>query len=399
MLSRGGPAAPLESHPGFNLRMSQEPFGDIPLFREIQKLLSSSTGPINFEIARQVAMAVALEGGTEPAPDRAGTAAFAQAVRSGEVVLAGYTRLPFEEPVATEVITVATWVTSTLDAWSWILERLALRFTGELARLSGESSEDNPMQAVLGQIGPLLVGMQVGTLVGHLATEALARYDLPLPRDDDQHLFVVGLNVARVARDYGVESSDLLAWLALHEVARHLVMTSVPWVQRYVRSLLTEVVDAIEIDVSGLESRFMDLQSQGMDALQRGVAPDSLLPIVPTQRHERSLERLRSFLALFEGYCTHASVAVAGEIAHGGPRVEEGMARRRASPSEGETMLSSILGISVDRALETSGATFCAAVVKLKGPLALNHVWDAPDNLPTPEEIRDPFAWMERQGL
>ena len=46
--------------------MSQQPFGDIPLFRELQKLLSSGEGPINTEIARQVGGAVAAQAGTEP---------------------------------------------------------------------------------------------------------------------------------------------------------------------------------------------------------------------------------------------------------------------------------------------------------------------------------------------
>ena len=59
-------------------------------------------------------------------------------------------------------------------------------------------------------------------------------------------------------------------------------------------------------------------------------------------------------------------------------------------------MLSSILGVSLDRQLETSGATFCKAIVELRGLNALNRVWEAPDNLPSPEEIKDPFQWMER---
>ncbi|MGH2777969.1 MAG: zinc-dependent metalloprotease, partial [Actinomycetota bacterium] len=62
----------------------------------------------------------------------------------------------------------------------------------------------------------------------------------------------------------------------------------------------------------------------------------------------------------------------------------------------GQAALASILGISFDRALENKGETFCAAVVKLKGLGTLNHVWDAPDNLPSPDEIKDPFQWMER---
>ena len=59
-------------------------------------------------------------------------------------------------------------------------------------------------------------------------------------------------------------------------------------------------------------------------------------------------------------------------------------------------MLASVLGFSVDRDLESSGRTFCEAVVKLEGIAALNRVWDAPDNLPTYDEIRDPFQWIDR---
>jgi uncharacterized protein (DUF2342 family) len=59
-------------------------------------------------------------------------------------------------------------------------------------------------------------------------------------------------------------------------------------------------------------------------------------------------------------------------------------------------MLSQILGVTFDRPLEAAGATFCAAIVKLHGIQALNRVWEAPDNLPGLEEIKDPFAWIER---
>jgi len=84
------------------------------------------------------------------------------------------------------------------------------------------------------------------------------------------------------------------------------------------------------------------------------------------------------------------------QMVEGAARIDEGMVRHRSSPSEGQAALSSVLGISFDRGLETKGETFCAAVVKMKGLAALNRVWEAPDNLPSPEEIKDPFQWMER---
>lgn len=380
--------------------MAQEPFGDIPLFRELHKLLASGSGPVNMEIARQVAVATATEGRVEPPTNRAAARAFADAVRASEVVLSGYTRLPFDEPLRSDVVGVSRWIAATLLGWTWLFEHLATRLSGELAAIGGHDGEgSNPMQAAFAQVGPLLMGLQVGALVGGLGKHALGRHDLPVPRDDDGHLFFVAPNVDGVASDYGFDAERFRMWLALREVARHLVISSVPWLARYHKGLLLEVADTIEVDVSDLERRLGELGAGGLEALGQGMAPEGMLPLVPTERHRRAVARLRAFLALFEGYAAHAVGAVSSEIVGDTARIDEGMARRRASSGEAETLLADLLGISRSKTLEASGSTFCAAVVKLKGPGVLNRVWDAPDNLPSEEEIRDPFAWLERQGL
>jgi putative hydrolase len=261
---------------------------------------------------------------------------------------------------------------------------------------SASEGEENPMEQALQQVAPLLLGLQAGSLIGQLATEAVGRYDFPIPRDDDGKLFLLWRNASDIAREYGFENADFVEWLALRDSSRHLLVKAVPWLARYHRSLLDELIATIEIDVSDLERRLGELQSRGLDALQEGLSPDQVVPVIPTERHRRALERLHAFLALFEGYAEHSSEAVAPEVVGDSARIDEGMSRRRVSGSSSEAMLSGILGISIDRKLETSGTTFCAAVVKLKGIVALNGVWDAPDNLPTLGEIKDPFAWMER---
>jgi putative hydrolase len=377
--------------------VSQEPFGDIPLFRELQRLLASSEGPINNEMARQIAVAVATRGATPRPPEAGAARSFEEAVRSSEPLVAGYTRLVLDEPARTTVLDARSWVTATLQGWRWLLERVARRLVGELGGVGDENPEGQPLGSALAQVGPLLMGIQIGTLIGHLAHSALARYDLPIPLDDDRRLFLVADNARQVADDYGLSSDDLYAWIALHEVARHLVMSSVPWLHRYLESLLIEVVDAIEIDAADVERRFLELQSGGMESLE-AMTGANVLPIVSTERHSRALGRLRAFLALFEGYADHAAGAVSSNIVGDVAKVDEGMARRRAAPNEGQAMLGGILGISMDRTLGSAGVTFCAAITRLEGPEALNRVWEAPDNLPSHEEIKDPFLWMERHS-
>ena len=83
----------------------EQPFGvppgdvwnDVPLFREIQRVLMSSSGPVNWELARQVGIASASWGTEDPAPGEADRRGFEEAVRVAELQVAGFTGL--EAPI------------------------------------------------------------------------------------------------------------------------------------------------------------------------------------------------------------------------------------------------------------------------------------------------------------
>lgn len=369
-----------------------DPFGDIPLFREIQKLLAAGGGPVNLEIARQIAQA-ATGGELSPTRPEWGRL-FNEDVRTAELVLAGYTRLVPEEPARPEILTPREWAGATLEAWRWLFEILASRFSSTFDRFSDRGEGAGPEQ-VMRQIVPLLMGVQAGALVGQLAGETLARYDLPVPRDDKVRLFVLPANAERVAADYDFDVDELRKWLALREIARHLVMTSAPWVARYLRSSLQDIVMSVEIDLEAMERKLTELSEQGMGAMQ-GADPSQALPVVPTEEHARALARFQAFVAVAEGYASHALSEVGGEVVADAPRIQEGMARHEASSSQGKQALTTLLGVTLDRGTQAPGVTFCTAVTKLRGIEALNRLWAAPDNLPTAAEVKDPFGWIER---
>ncbi|MBA3349525.1 MAG: zinc-dependent metalloprotease [Actinobacteria bacterium] len=377
--------------------MTEPSFGDIPLFREIQRILAAGgEGPVNFEIARQIALAVIAESPRE-SPSPLDTRPYFDAIHPAELVVSGFTRLAPEEPARAKAVDQTEFVRLTLDGWRWLFEHMSQRFVDEMAKFAPEQTEGSgPLQGAMGPLAPLLFGMQVGTLVGHLAGESLGRHDPPLPRADDGLLFCVEANVARLAADYSFEPESLGRWLALQDVTRHVVLTSQPWIPNYFRSLLIEVVDAIEIDVSELQRRLIDLSSKGMEALGEGADAQGALPVVHTDRHRGAVERWNAFAAVLEGYCNSAAEAVADEVVGQRAKVAEGMARRGVTPSEGQTMLETLLGVSLDGELRSSGRTFCAAVLQLRGIKSLNRVWEAPDNLPAWHEVKDPFAWMDR---
>jgi uncharacterized protein (DUF2342 family) len=159
---------------------------------------------------------------------------------------------------------------------------------------------------------------------------------------------------------------------------------------------MTALIDAIEIDTGELERRLVDLQTQGMEALQEGAAVDASIPLVPTADHQQALDRVRAFVGLHEGYAARAGAAVGEQLMGDTVRVSEVIARQRATTSDAKDLLANVLGFSLDRDLVTTGTTFCAAIEQLEGLPALNRVWEAPDNLPTYGELKDPFVWIDR---
>jgi uncharacterized protein (DUF2342 family) len=104
--------------------------------------------------------------------------------------------------------------------------------------------------------------------------------------------------------------------------------------------------------------------------VQEGLG-DANLPIVASRRHQDALSRVQAFAAMFEGYANQACTQVAGEIIDEPNRIDEVMARRGVSTTEGEELLTGLLGLSFDRSLEQSGTTFCAAVVSLRGHFSI----------------------------
>lgn len=376
--------------------MSTDPFGDIPLFRELQRLLAAGEGPINLEIGSQIARAIASQRPDPPiTPEDRAT--YDQGVHGAELALSGYTRLALETRLQTRVLTRAEWVALTITGWRWLLEHFARHLAVGLTNQGdADARAGGAMEQVIGQIAPLLLGVQAGTLIGHYSAETLGRYDVPIPLKGEERLYFVNANVDALIDDYGFHAARFKRWIALRDAARHLVFSARPWTASYHRSLVTELVDSIEVDMGDVERRIAEIQTGGMEALQEGIGADAFMPIVPTERHRKAVERLQAFIAIVSGYAAHASLQVADALDAADARIDEGMARHEASPSEGKALIQSMFGIQRDRATEAGGQTFCAAVVQLRGLPELNRVWDAADNLPTLAEIRDPFAWMER---
>ena len=165
--------------------------------RNLARLLTSQ-GPINWEIARQMAQWAATGGEPERNPDPVARVRIEELLRVAEMHVAEATGLPVSSGglLTVRSVTPAEWALRTLDDWKPLLEKLASTMTAVAAlgpRSSGRAGGPgmaagrpdgptgarraaaaafDPMAQLFGNLpqvlGPFLFGMQAGSMVGQL---------------------------------------------------------------------------------------------------------------------------------------------------------------------------------------------------------------------------------------
>jgi putative hydrolase len=367
---------------------------------QLTRILASS-GPLNWEVAGQIATIVATGGAEESRVDPSTHAQLEELARAAQTHVVAETGLAatFAAPVRT--VTRGEWATIHLEALRPALEALATTL-GKAFReeLPGEVAEPaDPFAGLLPMLAPLLLGVQAGSMVGYLAQHALGRYDLPLPASDEPSLCFVAANLEVFETEWALDAADLRFYVAIHEVV-HVAERSVPWVRQRLLDLAIEYVSSYEVDPVILESRLGDFDPSDPSSLQAlAEHPEELLGAMRSSRQHEVLERARTFHGVLEGYADHVLERVGRRLIPSFDRIHEAMARHRIERGEAERFVEGLLGLGTGRDDYERGAAFCRGVVERAGPEALNRLWGAPTMAPTPNEIEAPGLWLARIDL
>ena len=383
---------------------------------QLMQMLQSQ-GPINWDVARQIAAWVAVEGGTERPIDPAAHEQLEELVRAAQTHVVAETDLgaTFVAPLRT--LGPQGWAALHLDALRPVLEALATTL-GQVMRDAGpepgelESGEPGApggpgaspfgpemLGGMMQMLAPALLGMQAGSMIGYLAQHALGRYDLPLPTSDEPSLSFVVQNIDAFEEAWSLERADLRFYVAVHEVV-HAAERSVPWLRDRLVRLSTEYVSAYEVDPSALEDRFGSVDPNDPSTLGSiAEDPDALLGAMHSPRQDEPRRQLQLLTAVLEGYADSVLERVGEKLIPSFRQIHEAMQRHRVERGEAEVFIEGLLGLKLERHHYEQGAAFCRGVVERAGPAGLNRLWEAERMLPTPAELEAPGLWLARIEL
>jgi len=260
---------------------------------------------------------------------------------------------------------------------------------------------------LLSAIGPMFFGLQVGSVVGHLAQRALGQYPLALPWAPSDELILVTDNIVSFASDWSLPEEEALLWVCARELASNTVLTR-PAVRGRMEELLSALAAssaAAQQDLTGrlgslggaggLDGGGMDLESlQGMFG-----DPEALLGELLTPESRRSSDQLTSLAVVIDGYADHVATLVGQKLVGSHSQLAEAWYRRRTERGKGEEAAGALFGMDLDQTQVDRGRSFISGVVERAGEDALARLWASARNLPTPSEVDAPGLWLERISL
>jgi putative hydrolase len=376
---------------------------------QVMRILQS-TGPVNWEIARQTAEWVALEGTPEPTVAPSDRSQFEELAHAAQTLVVGETGLTATFATGLRTVGPKGWVDLHLVALKPVLEALASTLGAAMQAEEGELEEgpdlsDTPFAAMagLGNMGallaPALLGVQSGSLIGYLAQHALGRYDLPLPTSDPPSLCFVVANIDTFESEWSLPRDDLRFYVALHETV-HAATRSVPWLRERLVALATQYVSSYEIDPSAFEAEFGMIDPQDPETMQRLTeSPERVLGAMQSSRQVAPREELQRLTSVLEGYADHVLGLVGRRLIPTFDRIHEAMQRHRVERGEAERFIERLLGLKLERADYERGQAFVEGVVERAGLDGLNRLWDDAAMLPTPNELDAPGLWLARIDL
>lgn len=374
-------------------------------FSRLGQLLSYQGGPVNWDLARDVARQTVSASG-----DRSVATAereqVLEAMRLAELWLDEVCAFPAGGSTV-KAWSRAEWVEATLPAWRELVDPVAGKAVEAMGGLLGGEGSPlgqlgaapeqlaalaGPMQQMMKSIGGAMFGTQIGQAVGTLAGEVVGSTDVGLPLAPTGTAALLPANVAAFGEGLGVPADQVRLYLALRESAHQRLFAHVPWLRGHLTDAVAAYARGIRVDTSRLEQAMGSIDPANPESLQQALTEGMFEP-EDTAEQKAALARLETALALVEGWVDEVVDAAAGSRLPAAGALRETVRRRRASGGPAEQTFASLVGLELRPRRLRDAAALWRAVLEARGQDGREAVWAHPDLLPTAEDLDDPTGF------
>ena len=352
--------------------------------------------PVDWSVAERVGTRVAAR--STPELDRAASRRlerdFAELTPIAEALVTEATGLSsLEGPARAEVTDRAGWVRANVASFRRLLTPLF-----EKAEDDGRLGRALP--GALGTASRAAAGAELGVVLGWMSTRVLGQYDLLLTEDaktPGDVVYYVGPNVVQLERRHGFAPRDFRLWIALHELTHRAQFTGVPWMRPHFLGLVDKGVSLATPDPKALAAAVTRMAGE-IRAGRNPLAESGLVGALATPEQATTLRAIQALMSVLEGHGDVTMNRAATEEIPGARRFAETLQSRRDSVRGLAKFIQQLVGLEAKMRQYREGERFVEEVERAGGPALLALMWEAPEQLPSLEEVRDPARWIDRVG-
>lgn len=303
-------------------------------------------------------------------------------------------------PQTPELLTRRAWVAATMPVWTELAEPVALSISDALTRVMLEQAPEEMRGMIenagrmLRGIGGTLFAMQLGQVVGQLATEVVSGGDVGLPLLDDSRAAILPQNAAEFGAGLDIPSDQVELYLAVRELAHARLFRHARWLRLHVITAITAFAKGIDIDTDRLEQLAEGFDPSNTEELRQAVVSGALIR-PKSEAQQAALARLETMLALVEGWVDAVTADATARL----PRTDaiaETIRRRRASGGPAESAFATLVGLELRPRRLREATAMWRAITEAVGVEARDALWAHPDLLPTAADLDDPSGLVAR---
>ena len=279
-----------------------------------------------------------------------------------------------------------------VDRGEWIDSNVAA-MAAVLALWPAAQERSDEASAAVRAVGTRTSAVQLGAALGWLSGKVLGQYEALA---DPGRLLLVAPTIVDVERGLEVNERDFRLWVCLHEETHRVQFGAVPWLGDHFTGLITRALETF--DESSFGDRLFAIIGEIFEAFVQRRTPD-IIAAAQTEEQRAILDEITGLMSVLEGHADvvmdEVDISVVPTVAQIRNRFE-GRRASQAAVRGADSLWRKALGMDAKMAQYREGAAFVRALMDQGGMAMVNRLWEAPENLPNIEEVREPSLWLAR---
>src|SRR6266705_1681487 len=312
----GGPGGPGGGAMGpFGAMGDPQRFADA--LRQFADMLSYRGGPVNWDLAKNVARHAIVAAG-DPSVLDAQRREITEAVRLADLWLDEAAEFP-SGIRRIEAWSRSEWLEATFPVWAKLCDPIAAKgveaMSGMFNADPGQLGEEVPdevrqalgalggagglggLAAMMRQLGGAMIGSQTGTAVGELAREVIGSADIGLPLGPEGTAALLPAGVAEFGRGLSVSEDEVRLFVAMREAAHQRLFSHVPWLRARLLGAVEDYARGIKVDPESLRDAMQQIDLENPEAITEAMSGAATFQPEDTPEQKAALARLETLLA------------------------------------------------------------------------------------------------------